>query len=115
MRSDIRPGGVFPDYSLPDHTGTVRTLSELQERDSLILALARGNYCPKEHQQHPELAANQSKIAVGCCAVSRAAGRTQSSRSRICWTWLPISVISCSRRAPRCRNRAKVSSTGSGS
>ena len=26
MRSDIVPGGVFPDYALPDHTGTVRTL-----------------------------------------------------------------------------------------
>jgi hypothetical protein len=22
---DIVPGGVFPDYALPDHTGTVRT------------------------------------------------------------------------------------------
>ena len=64
MRSDIRPGGVFPDYSLPDHTDTVRTLSELQGRDPLILLLARGNYCPKEHQQHLELAANQSKVAV---------------------------------------------------
>ena len=64
MRSDIKPGGVFPDYSLPDHTGTIRTLSELQGQDPLILTLARGNYCPKEHQQHLELAANQSKIAV---------------------------------------------------
>jgi hypothetical protein len=26
MRSDIALGGVFPDYSLPDHTRTVRTL-----------------------------------------------------------------------------------------
>ena len=25
MRSDIVPGAVFPDYSLPDHTGIVRT------------------------------------------------------------------------------------------
>ena len=33
MRSDIIPGGIFPDYALPDHTGTVRTLSELQGRD----------------------------------------------------------------------------------
>ena len=49
MRSDIRPGGIFPDYALPDHTGTVRTLSELQGRDPLILTLARGNFCPKEH------------------------------------------------------------------
>jgi hypothetical protein len=24
MRSDIRPGGVFPAYSLPGRTGTVR-------------------------------------------------------------------------------------------
>jgi hypothetical protein len=30
MRSDIRPGGTFPDYSLPDHTKMVRRLSELQ-------------------------------------------------------------------------------------
>jgi hypothetical protein len=43
MRSDIVPGGIFPDYALPDHTGTVRTLSELQGRDPLILTLARGS------------------------------------------------------------------------
>ena len=64
MRSDIIPGGVFPDYALPDHTGTVRTLSELQGEDPLILTLARGHYCPREHQQHLELAACQSTIAV---------------------------------------------------
>ena len=64
MRSDIVPGGIFPDYALPDHTGTVRTLSELQGGDPLILTLARGHYCPKEHQQHLELAAFQSKVAV---------------------------------------------------
>src|SRR5271169_5887926 len=64
MRPDIKPGGIFPDYSLPDHIGTVRARSELQGRDPLILTLARGNYCPKEHQQHLELAANYPKIAV---------------------------------------------------
>jgi peroxiredoxin len=64
MRSDIVPGAAFPDYSLPDHTGTVRSLSELQGRDPMILTLARGHYCPKEHQQHLELAALQPKIAV---------------------------------------------------
>jgi peroxiredoxin len=64
MRSDIVPGGVFPDYALPDHTGAVRTLSELQGHDPLILTLARGHYCPKEHQQHLELAAFQPKVAV---------------------------------------------------
>jgi peroxiredoxin len=64
MRPDIRPGGIFPDYALPDHTNTERKLSELQGRDPLILTLARGNYCPKEHQQHLELAANYPKVAV---------------------------------------------------
>ena len=64
MRSDIVPGGVFPDYALPDHTGIVRTLSELQGDDPMILTLARGHYCPKEHQQHLELAALYPKIAV---------------------------------------------------
>ena len=57
MRSDIVPGGVFPDYELPDHTGDLRKLSALQGDDPLILTLARGHYCPKEHQQHLELAA----------------------------------------------------------
>ena len=70
MRPDIRPGGIFPDYALPDHTGTVRKLSELQGRDPLVLTLARGNYCPKEHQQHLELAANYSKIAVAYTQVA---------------------------------------------
>ncbi|MCE0766022.1 redoxin domain-containing protein [Pseudonocardia kujensis] len=64
MRADIRPGATFPDYSLPDHTGTVRTLGELQGDDPMILTLARGHYCPKEHQQHLELAALQPKLAV---------------------------------------------------
>jgi peroxiredoxin len=64
MRSDIVPGATFPDFSLPDHTDTTRSLSELQGRDPMILTLARGHYCPKEHQQHLELAALQSKIAV---------------------------------------------------
>jgi peroxiredoxin len=64
MRSDIVPGGKFPDYALPDHTSKVRKLSELQGDDPMILTLARGHYCPKEHQQHRELAENQAKIAV---------------------------------------------------
>jgi peroxiredoxin len=64
MRSDIVPGAVFPNYELPDHTSTMRKLSELQGEDPMILTLARGHYCPKEHQQHQELAAFYPKIAV---------------------------------------------------
>ena len=64
MRADIVPGAVFPDYALPDHTDTPRKLSEIQGGDSMVLTLARGHYCPKEHQQHLELAAHQAKFAV---------------------------------------------------
>ncbi len=69
MRSDITPGGVFPDYELPDHTQTPRRLSELQGDNPMILTLARGHYCPKEHQQHLQLAAFYSQIAVAYTAV----------------------------------------------
>ena len=44
MRADIIPGGVFPDYELPDHTNTVRKLSDIQGRDPMILTLARGHF-----------------------------------------------------------------------
>jgi peroxiredoxin len=64
MRSDIAPGGTFPDYELPDHTKVPRRLGELQGEDPLILTLARGDYCPKEHQQHLELASAYPKVAV---------------------------------------------------
>ena len=64
MRADIVPGAVFPDYELTDHTKTRRSLSELQGNDPMILVLSRGHYCPKDHQQHLELAAFYPKIAV---------------------------------------------------
>jgi peroxiredoxin len=64
MRADIAPGGIFPDYELTDHTKTRRKLSELQGNDPMILVLARGQYCPKDHQQHLQLAAFQTQIAV---------------------------------------------------
>ena len=64
MRADIKPGGIFPDYELTDHAKTRRKLSELQGIDPMIVILSRGHYCPKDHQQHLELAAAYSKIAV---------------------------------------------------
>jgi peroxiredoxin len=64
VRSDIAPGGTFPDYELTDHQKTRRKLSELQGNDPMILVLARGHYCPKDHQQHLELAAFYPRIAV---------------------------------------------------
>lgn len=64
MRSDIVPGGRFPDYQLTDHTRQRRRLGELQGADPMILVLSRGHFCPKDHQQHLELAAFYPKIAV---------------------------------------------------
>jgi peroxiredoxin len=64
MRADIVPGAVFPDYELTDHAKNRRTLSELQGNDPMILVLSRGHYCPKDHQQHLQLAAFHPQIAV---------------------------------------------------
>lgn len=69
MRADIVPGATFPDYELTDHTKSRRRLSELQGIDPMILILSRGSFCPKDHQQHLELAANYSKIAVAYTSV----------------------------------------------
>jgi peroxiredoxin len=70
MRPDIAPGNPFPDYELPDHENVARKLSEIQGEDPLILTLARGHYCPKEHMQHLELAANYPKINVAYTQVA---------------------------------------------
>src|SRR5271154_3639547 len=64
VRADIAPGGTFPDYELTDHTKTRRKLSELQGIDPMILVLSRGHFCPKDHQQHLQLAAFHPQIAV---------------------------------------------------
>jgi ABC-2 type transport system permease protein len=64
MRADVAPGATLPDYELPDHTNTRRRLSELQGNDPMILVLARGLYCPKCREQHRELVALHTQIAV---------------------------------------------------
>jgi peroxiredoxin len=95
VRADIVPGGVFPDYALPDHTGTVRTLSELQGDDPLVLTLARGHHCPAEHLQHLDLAAAQPKFAVACTrlvTVSTDDARTlREFRASVGATWTFLS------------------------
>jgi peroxiredoxin len=64
VRADIVPGGTFPDYELTDHTKTRRRLSDLQGIDPMILLLSRGHYCPKDSQQHLELARFYPQLAV---------------------------------------------------
>src|ERR1700761_5437650 len=65
MRSDITPGARFPDYSLSDHRGAHRKLSELQQDDPLVLVLSRGGYCPKERRQHEGLLQLYREMQVG--------------------------------------------------
>jgi peroxiredoxin len=52
MRADITTGSSFPDYELPDHTGRLRRLSELQADDPMIVVLAREAYSAKDQRQH---------------------------------------------------------------
>jgi len=91
MRADIVPGGKFPDYELPDHTNTPRRLSAIQGDDPLILTLARGHYCPKEHQQHLELAAFYPQIAVAYTQIATISTddhhTTQEFRASVGATW----------------------------
>lgn len=64
MRPEIVPKATFPDYELTDHARTRQRLSKLQGDDLMILVLSRGHFCPKDHQQHLDLAAFYPKIAV---------------------------------------------------
>ena len=61
------PGAVLPDYSLSDHRGTHRTLSELQDGDPMVLVLARGGFCPKDRRQHEGLLQLDREMQVGYC------------------------------------------------
>jgi len=64
LRADIVPGTRFPDYELTDHARKRRTLGALQGDDPMVLVLARGHFCPKDHQQHLEIVENYPKIHV---------------------------------------------------
>src|SRR4029453_14757682 len=56
MPRDNVPGSMFPDYELPDHTGTPRRLSELQGDNPMIIVLARKAYSAKDQRQQEGLA-----------------------------------------------------------
>jgi len=54
MLKNLKQGDVFPDYELPDETGAMHRLSELQGDNCLVLMLGRGEHCPRE-RQHQKL------------------------------------------------------------
>jgi peroxiredoxin len=61
---DLPPGAAFPDVALPDHTGRVRTLSEIAGGDPVALFSSRGWWCPKEQRYMRELARVQDEFEV---------------------------------------------------
>jgi len=63
MRSDIRARRHFPRLRTARSYGQSAQAQRATGDDPLILTLARGHYCPKEHQQHLELAAFYPKIS----------------------------------------------------
>ena len=65
MSKGLTPGAVLPDFTLPDDTGTMRRLSELQGDDAMILMLGRGEHCPRERQHQREMLVFHQWCAVG--------------------------------------------------
>ena len=53
--SKIKVGQRLDDFELPDENGDRHRLSELQGDNLLVLALGRGEHCPRERQHQREL------------------------------------------------------------
>jgi peroxiredoxin len=62
MRDDLRPGGTFPDLTLPEHTGAELSLSRIADDQPLVLCFARGWWCPKEQVRLRGLVEMQDEI-----------------------------------------------------
>jgi peroxiredoxin len=55
MSKGLTPGATLPDFELPDDSGAMHRLSELQGDDAMILMLGRGEHCPRERQHQREM------------------------------------------------------------
>ena len=66
----MKPGDLFPDLDLPDHTGRRRTLSEVGGGDPLALFTSRGWWCPKEQCYLRELCKLQDELEVAYARVA---------------------------------------------
>ena len=64
VRSDLRPGGTFPDLELSDHAGNTRTLQRLVGGDPTLVHFFRGWWCPKEQQFLRQLVRLQDEVEV---------------------------------------------------
>jgi peroxiredoxin len=55
MSRNLEPGMTLPDFELPDENGDLHRLSDLQGDSCLVLAIGRGEHCPRERQHQREL------------------------------------------------------------
>jgi peroxiredoxin len=62
MRDDLQPGNWFPDLTLPEHTGTERSLGGIAAANPLVLCFLRGWWCPKEQVRARGLIEMQEEI-----------------------------------------------------
>jgi len=95
MSIGLTPGTTFPDHALPDETGTMHRLSELQGPDDLLVVhLSRGEHCPRERQHHRELLRLQEWLPVAFSGLVTIMPNTQHDVARMkeatgaYWTFL---------------------------
>lgn len=69
MRADLGVGDVFPDHELIDHEGRPVRLGALQGRDPLVVLLARGSFCAREHWYHEKLVRLWPAFRLGAVGV----------------------------------------------
>jgi peroxiredoxin len=55
MSRNLEPGGLLPDFELPDDGGVMHRLSVLQGGEAVVLMLGRGEHCPRERQHQREM------------------------------------------------------------
>jgi len=68
MRADLKAGNQFPNFELPDHTGTLRKLSQLLQGFPGVLIFSRGYFCPRDRRQHTNYVAQlQPELRVNYC------------------------------------------------
>jgi peroxiredoxin len=64
MAAPLGAGDPFPDFTLPDHAGNERRLSELMAGDPTVLHFFRGWWCPKEQRYFRRLLELQDELEV---------------------------------------------------
>jgi peroxiredoxin len=64
MSANLQPGMTLPDYQLPDESGAMHRLSDLQGDDLMVLMLGRGEHCPRERRHQIEMLKLQEWLPV---------------------------------------------------